>query len=1042
MPALQNPGFLVIRSPLLPFAACTGLTRANVKESFMNPLLQEAVFLASPELHRVLMTWLKDEMPAGKEKEKLELALLKYLLRMSYRCTPFGLFAGITWSEVGATTDAGLVERSRYQRHSRLDMDYLCALVVSLTRQPDVKKVLTYVPNNTLYRVAEQFRYVEYRVHKKMRSHHLVNIHATEYIEKVLQLARAGATPGTLASALVEPDITFEEALEFVYELIENQVLVSELEPVITGVEYMSRLVSILGKYPETQATARLLAEIAANFRQIDGNFSGDALHTYQRVVEQLQGLGVPFELGQLFQVDIVKPARSLTISRQVTDALQEAVLLLAKLPITGEFSLLNKFREAFQERYESQEIPLLQVLDAEIGIGYPVDERQSSDNSPLLKEVFIPGNARESSEQAWSNWQQFLFEKYCSALQNNQMLIHLDEESLEPLFDPAALPLPSSLYSVGRLFAPSAEAIDQGNFTILHRISSGPSAGNILGRFCHLDQRLEEAVKQVLRDEEQGAPEKVFAEIVHINQARVGNINMRPTLRDYEIPIMVLAATDEASTIPLGDLMVSVRNNRIVLRSKKLDREVIPRLSTAHNYSFNTLPSYRFLCDLQFQHTKGGLKWSWGALRNAVFLPRVMYKKVVLEPARWMLSNDVLKLLKEPNGIDLLDSMRRVRQQKGIPRWVTVAEGDNELPLDLENELCLKLLQSLIKSRPAIALEECLSGEDHLWLDGPEGRFTSEFVVPLQYTGGPGTVTAAPVGKAGSSVIRQFTLGSEWLYVKIYCGVKTADALLTEVVKPLTEQLLADELIDQWFFIRYADPGPHIRLRFHGRHSFYGPVIDRLNRALAPYLAAHLISRLQSDTYVRELERYGADNIEHSEALFFHDSVAVVDVLSQLAGDEGDVIRWQLALRGADDLLNDAGMGLAAKKALMESLQISFKEEFGMNNSDSKKSLGDKFRKERVNIARILDPQLRVDDELAPAIQAFGQRSLRLRPVLGQLKEKRGPVSLEDLLRSYLHMFLNRMFRSKQRMHEMVLYDLLFQHYKSALGREKASVS
>ena len=62
----------------------------------------------------------------------------------------------------------------------------------------------------------------------------------------------------------------------------------------------------------------------------------------------------------------------------------------------------------------------------------------------------------------------------------------------------------------------------------------------------------------------------------------------------------------------------------------------------------------------------------------------------------------------------------------------------------------------------------------------------------------------------------RNFSIGSEWLYYKLYTGHKTADFILTEVIKPLTEEFLEKGLIDKWFFIRYADPKHHIRLRFH----------------------------------------------------------------------------------------------------------------------------------------------------------------------------------------------------------------------------------
>jgi len=38
----------------------------------------------------------------------------------------------------------------------------------------------------------------------------------------------------------------------------------------------------------------------------------------------------------------------------------------------------------------------------------------------------------------------------------------------------------------------------------------------------------------------------------------------------------------------------------------------------------------------------------------------------------------------------------------------------------------------------------------------------------------------------------------------------------------------------------------------------------------------------------------------------------------------------------------------------------------------------------------------------------------------------------------SYSHMMVNRLFKSKQRLHEMVLYDFLHRYYKSEIARQK----
>ena len=47
---------------------------------------------------------------------------------------------------------------------------------------------------------------------------------------------------------------------------------------------------------------------------------------------------------------------------------------------------------------------------------------------------------------------------------------------------------------------------------------------------------------------------------------------------------------------------------------------------------------------------------------------------------------------------------------------------------------------------------------------------------------------------------------------------------------------------------------------------------------------------------------------------------------------------------------------------------------------------------------------------------------------------EKKLPTSLHNIAISYLHMICNRVFLSKQRVHEMVVYDYLYKYYNKQL--------
>jgi thiopeptide-type bacteriocin biosynthesis protein len=203
-------------------------------------------------------------------------------------------------------------------------------------------------------------------------------------------------------------------------------------------------------------------------------------------------------------------------------------------------------------------------------------------------------------------------------------------------------------------------------------------------------------------------------------------------------------------------------------------------------------------------------------------------------------------------------------------------------------------------------------------------------------------------------------------------------------------------------------------------------------------------IWKLQLDTYEREIERYGGPaGIELAERLFCADSACVLDILGMLAGDAGSDARWRLALRGTDQLLGDLGFDLAGRLAIMRRARDGFAREHRVEASiPFQRGLGDRYRKERAALDALLDPARDADSELAPGLERIAQRSADNAAIAAELRaaEQRGALtaSVAELAPSYVHMHVNRLIRSAQRAHEVVLYDLLVRLYESRVARAK----
>src|SRR5262249_32351010 len=150
----------------------------------------------------------------------------------------------------------------------------------------------------------------------------------------------------------------------------------------------------------------------------------------------------------------------------------------------------------------------------------------------------------------------------------------------------------------------------------------------------------------------------------------------------------------------------------------------------------------------------------------------------------------------------------QRMREELGLPRHIEVADGDNALPIDLDNTLSVDTFVQLVKDRPSVLIEESFPGDDALLARGPEGRFVHEIVVPFVRVREPSpSDRVAWRASIPQPERRAFAAGSEWLYAKLFTGTSTADQVLREVVAPVVAQAKESGAADHWFFIRYGDP-------------------------------------------------------------------------------------------------------------------------------------------------------------------------------------------------------------------------------------------
>ncbi len=308
------------------------------------------------------------------------------------------------------------------------------------------------------------------------------------------------------------------------------------------------------------------------------------------------------------------------------------------------------------------------------------------------------------------------------------------------------------------------------------------------------------------------------------------------------------------------------------------------------------------------------------------------------------------------------------------------------------------------------------------------------------------------------------------WLYVRIFCQTNENDDVLLRLVAPLEQSLSRQGLIRSFFFIRYAEGGPHVRARFLGPKSLlFDAARERINQQIVayfrergfllnepldpgPYGSDDLLWRPRYDDkilrpipsyeyarYEREVERYGGQyGIRMSEAHFAHSSKIVLQVLEQER--EGRGSRRNAAVVLLDAITDAFHLSIRQKRRYFEQ-QYRHWTRANWYTASYHTRLVRAYEQQRPAL------QLLVPPPGAPATHKM--RTVWL-PILEQWQTatgeiynnlitlwERGELTVHpaEIMSSYIHMFCNRLGLFPRE--EAYLSYLLYCTYTERLGED-----
>jgi thiopeptide-type bacteriocin biosynthesis protein len=565
-------------------------------------------------------------------------------------------------------------------------------------------------------------------------------------------------------------------------------------------------------------------------------------------------------------------------------------------------------------------------------------------------------------------------------------------------------------------LAATSAAAIDAGDFDVIVGPNTGSRrAGRSIGRFATL---LGAEGRHLLEQCAAAVPHgRLPIELVYLPQGlRGANVTVRPAVAASEICIAVAPGVGEDAVVPLDELRVGIRDGRLALQWA----DTVVHVTSMHMLNSSRAPALcRFLTDVGEDGVAQLVPFSWGSAARFPRLPRVRSGRLVLRVAQWRISPAALTPQSVSDANRFPSAFNKWRTEWSVPRHVYLAEADNRLLLDLNDDMHLTILRQetarAFRNGRHVQLEEVYPRLDQTWVRGPEGDYVVELTIPLHGTETEstptrrapsrrdvaGSPTALPRPLAGDNLEAP---GSDWLFIRLPVPLDAMDDLIAGPVSRLANALIARGDARLWFFVRYADPEPHLRLRFFGQtEKLIGRVVPAVAEALGALAADGVCSGWSIESYDREIERYGGhEAMALAEEVFGADSRACAKILAAIRAHDTDLDLILLAVLSIDQLLESFGLNFVQRLA------------WDRNYVVSRRVAGTAFRQSNRILRQLLGTP--TGREIAGGLvsEALLARAAEVLPARCRLDELAAGGQLlrprADILRVLVHMHCNRL--------------------------------
>ncbi|XCM84243.1 lantibiotic dehydratase [Kitasatospora sp. HUAS MG31] len=873
----------------------------GVRRLAADPALRQAVEVASGSLALSLDRLDTAEGAASLGRKRTLSAartLTRYARRTGGRPTPFGLFAGVGRARFGPVAKAGLSGPGEVA--VRLDGAWLHRRVRDWLAVPEVRRRVQVVLNDLC--VLRDGRLSLHTGEKE------ISVRDNALVARVrTAAARPVAYPALLEDLAARfPSVAADRVDTLLAGLVRHGILLTSLTPHRIDDALLDRIESAVdGAVPGAAEGLRAVRAAAAaherdrpgeglaSWRDLlaairrldagdgpaspDGPTSADG--TSPTAAAATAGERPPVQVDLRMPADIVLPE---SVGEEVR---RYAAAIWAMTPEWTTLEYLRDYRDRFIERYgTASAVPLADLVDPHRGLGLPPEYGAT------------PAHSRSGpGEDADRPRRNAIAELAQQAVLEGGDLVLTDEDvarlAAATGYDPDRRP-PRTLELCFQVLAESPAALDRGEYLLLGSPHIGSwTAGATAGRFAARTGLTEDLARLAAGPDDEGV---LLAQVELMpRDPRSLNIVQVPPLLPYRIPIGVPDDRADPFCLDWRTLLVAAGEDGLRLLHEPTGRQVVPVFPHMLALDAQAPPVARFLSDLAAARPRVWSGWDWAGLDVLPYLPRVRHGRVLTAPRRWLPGRRLRDAARTPGTAAWEAGLAEWRRRYRVPDRLQIARNDQMFPVDLRERWDQSLLRAeLTAAEPRFMLYEDLTADPAVL--GWNAGYATEIVVPLVRTARPSAAAPArrsepaPLAKAPirPAPTRVHLPGEDWLFAKLYAEPAAQEAVLADHLPALLAEV--EEDVDRWFFLRYRDPDPHLRLRFHGDpQALHGRVLPALARHVRGLIDAGALRTMALDVYRPETDRYGGPAAqEAAERLFLTDSrSALLQLRARRAG-------------------------------------------------------------------------------------------------------------------------------------------------------------